>query len=99
MIWNVASARDEISLRKWSGGTTHLRTFRRSIGCRKRFLLAAMLLFHSCFFTRIINQGWANLFNRRAICRKPKTQASRKTSLYVNTNMAKNASFTLNNLQ
>jgi len=26
MIWNVASARDEISLRKWSGGIAHLRT-------------------------------------------------------------------------
>jgi len=26
MFWNVASVRDEISLRKWSGGTTHLRT-------------------------------------------------------------------------
>jgi len=24
MIWNVASAQDEISLRKWSGGTAHL---------------------------------------------------------------------------
>jgi len=33
MFWNVASARDEISLRKWSGGTAHLRTFRGSIGC------------------------------------------------------------------
>jgi len=26
MIWNVASVRDEISLRRWSGGTAHLRT-------------------------------------------------------------------------
>ena len=28
---NVASARDAIPLRKCSGGTTHLRTFRRSM--------------------------------------------------------------------
>jgi len=33
------------------------------------------------FFTHSINQGWANLFNGRVICRKPKTPASRKTSL------------------
>ena len=26
MFWNVASARDEISLRKWSGGTAKLHT-------------------------------------------------------------------------
>ena len=33
------------------------------------------------FFTHSTNQGWANLFNGRVICRKPKTPASRKTSL------------------
>jgi len=27
MFWNVASARDEISLRKWSGGSAYLHTF------------------------------------------------------------------------
>jgi len=81
MTWNVASARDEISLRKWSGGSAHFRTFRGSIACKKCVLLAALLLIHSCFLTLSINQGWANLFNRRVICRKPKTPASRKTSL------------------
>jgi len=40
-----------------------------------------MLRFHWCFFTDILNQWWANLFNRRVICRKSKTPASRKTSL------------------
>jgi len=35
-----------------------------------------MLLFHSCFFTHSINQGWADLFNGRVICRKSKTPAS-----------------------
>jgi len=25
MFWNVASVRDEISLRKWSGGSAHMR--------------------------------------------------------------------------
>jgi len=29
----VASAPDEILLRKWSGGSVYLRTFRGSIGC------------------------------------------------------------------
>jgi len=72
MNLNVASARDEISLRKWSGGAAHLRTFIGSIGCKKCVWLAA-ILFHSCFFAHSINQGWANLFNRRVICRKPKT--------------------------
>jgi len=32
------------------------------------------------FFTHSTNRGWANLFNGRVICRKPKTPASRKTS-------------------
>jgi len=54
---------------------------KRSINCKKFALLAAVLLFHSCFFARSINQGWANLFNVRAICRRPKTPASRKSSL------------------
>ena len=31
--------------------------------CRKCALLAAMLLFHSCFFAHNINQGLANLLN------------------------------------
>jgi len=70
MFWNVASARDEISLRKWSGGSAHLRTFRGSIGSKKCALLAAILLFHSSFFAHSINQGLANLFNGRVICRK-----------------------------
>jgi len=76
----LKNARDEI-LRKWSGGTAHLRTFTGSIGCKKCTLLGAMLLFRSCFFTRSVNQRWANLFHRRVICRKPKTPASCKTSL------------------
>jgi len=54
---------------------------KKSINCKKCALLAAMLLFHSCFFARSLNQGWANLFNVRAICRRQKTQASRKSSL------------------
>ena len=41
MIWNVASTRDEISLRKWSGSTAPLRITRGSIGCKKCILLAA----------------------------------------------------------
>jgi len=52
--------------------------FRGSIGYKKCAFLAAMLL---CFFTHSINQGWANLFNTRVICRKPKTLESRKTTL------------------
>jgi len=75
MFWNVASARDEISLRKWIGSTGYLRTFRGRIGCKNA------LCGLQCFFTHSINQGWANVFIGRVICRKTKTQASRKTSL------------------
>jgi len=99
MILNVTSARDETSLRKWSGGAAHLHTFRGSIGCKKRVLLASMLLFHSCFFKHSINQGWANLFNRRVICRNPKKQRAAKPVCSINTNMVKNASFTLIDVQ
>jgi len=45
-----------------------------SIGCKKCPLLAAMLLFRSCFFTHSINQGWANLFNGRDICKNKEHQ-------------------------
>jgi len=31
MFWNVASARDVISLLKWSGSSAHLRTFRGAL--------------------------------------------------------------------
>jgi len=75
MFWNVASAEDEISVSKCSGGTVHLRTFRWSIGCENAFC------WKQCFFTHSFSQGWANLFNGCFICRKPKTPASCKTSL------------------
>jgi len=39
--------------------------FGRSIGWKTYALLAAIFLFHSCFFTHSINQGWENLFNGR----------------------------------
>ena len=55
MFWNGASARDEISLRKWSA---QLRaSVRGSISCKKCALLAAMLLFQSCCFAHSINQA------------------------------------------
>jgi len=87
MIWNVASARNEISLRKWFGGTAHLRNFIWSTGRKKRVLLAAMLLFYLCFFTHSINQGWANLFDRRVICWNQKHQWVSQPVCSVNTNM------------
>jgi len=37
MIWKVAGARDEISLRKWSGGTAHLRTYRGASVAKNAF--------------------------------------------------------------
>jgi len=95
MFWNVASALYEISLRKWCDGTAQLRILEGALIAK----LTAMFLFHSCFFTHSINQGWTNLFNARVICRKSKTPASRKNSFSVNTNMVKNASFILNNIQ
>jgi len=51
MIWNVASARDQISLHKWS---VQLHTSERVLVVKKRTLLAAMFLFHSCCFTHIL---------------------------------------------
>jgi len=32
------------------------------MGYKNYAFLAATLLFHTCFFTHNINQGWANLF-------------------------------------
>jgi len=55
--------------------------------------------FHSCFFTDSIHQGWANLFNRKVICRKTKKQRAAKPVCSANTNMVKNASFTFIDVQ
>jgi len=44
MFRNVASARDEISLRKWSGGAAHLRTFRGALVAKNP------LCWQQCFF-------------------------------------------------
>jgi len=62
------------------GGSTHLHTFRRSIGCKNCILLAAMLLFHSCVFTHSINQGWQTCSTEESSSER-KTPANRKTSL------------------
>jgi len=43
-IWNVASARDEISLRKWSGGTAHLCTSEGALVAKNAFY------WQQCFF-------------------------------------------------
>ena len=67
----------------YSNGLVVLRILRGSIGCKKCVLLAAMLLFHSCFFTHSINQGWANLFTRRVICKKTKTPCSEPQNQFV----------------
>jgi len=47
MFWNVASARDEISLRKWSGGTAQLRTLEGVLIAKHTFcwLCLKLLLF------------------------------------------------------
>jgi len=95
MFWNVASARYEISLRKWSRGIAQLRTLGALIA-KKCALLAAMLIFHSCSFAHSINQGWANLFNARVICRKSKTPASRETSLQCLHKYGKECKFYMN---
>jgi len=62
-----------------SGVTAQLRTLEGALIAKKCDFLAAVLHFHSCFFTYCINQEWANLFDAGVICRKPKTPASRKT--------------------
>jgi len=66
---------NEISLRKWSGGTAHLRTLEKTLVAKNA------LCWQQCFFKHNMNQGWANMFSGRVIRRKPKTPASRKTSL------------------
>jgi len=75
MFWNVASARDEILLRKYSGGTGHLRIFRRSVGCKKCALLAAMLLY------TLYKPGVGKFVHWMVHLQKLKTPESRKTSL------------------
>jgi len=66
-----------VVLRIWAplGVSVALLQKMRVFGSNASFSL--MLLYTYCY----INQGWANLFNGRVICRKQKTPASRKTSL------------------
>jgi len=82
MTWNVASARDEISLHKWSGGTAHLRTLRGSIGCKKFVLLAATLLFHSCFFTQF-KPGLGKLVQYKSHLQKTKNTSKPQNQFVV----------------
>jgi len=95
MIWNVASARDEISLLKWSGGSAHLCTFRGSIGCKNCALLAAMLL-----FTHVSLHTWGGqtCSMEESFAENQKHQRAAKPVCSVNTNMVKNASFILNDV-
>ena len=44
MIWNVAGVRDEISLRRWSGGTADLRTLVGALVAKNAFC------WQQCFF-------------------------------------------------
>jgi len=46
----VASAQDEISLRKWSGGSAHLRTFRAFRGRSCCIVVENALCWQQCFF-------------------------------------------------
>jgi len=52
MIWNVASTRDEISLRKWSGGTStaHLRMICRGTLVKKKRFVDSNAHFSLTFF-------------------------------------------------
>jgi len=96
MFWNVASARDVISQRKWSGGSAHLQS---SVGCRKCALLAAVLLLHSCFFTHSLNQGGQTCSMEDSFAENRKHQRAANPVCSVSTNTVKNASFTLNDVQ
>jgi len=49
MFWNVASARDEISLRKWSGGSVRLRVFRGGLVAEMRFVGSSASFTHASF--------------------------------------------------
>jgi len=85
-------ARGEI-LRKWSGVTTHLGTFRGTIGCKKCALLAAMLPFHKCFFAHSANQGRANCSIEESFAENQTHQRAAKPVCSINTNTVKKCKF------
>jgi len=58
--------------------------------------LAAMLVFHTCFFTHSVKQGWANCSIEESFAENQKHRRAAKPFCSVNTNTVKNASFTLN---
>jgi len=100
MIWNVASTRDEISLRKWSGGTgfAYLGAFRGTLVPKNAFCWQQCLI-SLTFFAYSIKQEWANLFNRKVICRNQKHQRAAKPVCNVNKNTVKNVNLTLIDVQ
>ena len=61
-------------------------------------LLAAMRLFHSCFFTHSINQGGQTCSMEESFAENQKHQQAAKPVCSVKTNTVKSASFTLNDL-
>jgi len=96
MFWNVASARDEISLRKWSGGSAHLRTFRGALVAK------TALCWQQCFFFTHVSlhkRGEQTCSMEESFAENQKHQRAAKAVCGVNTNTVKNASFTLNDVQ
>jgi len=93
MIWNVASGRDGISLRKWSGGAAHLRTFRGSISCIKCVLLAAMLLFNHVCLHIVQTRGGQTCSLEESFAENQIHQRAAKPVCNVIANMVKKASF------
>jgi len=80
MFWNVASARGEISLRKWSGGSEYLRTFRGAFVAEMRFVGSnasfSLMLLYTWY-----RPGLGKLVQWKSHLQKTKKTESRKTSL------------------
>jgi len=94
MFCNVASARDKISLRKWSGGSAHLRTFRGSIGCT---VAENALCWQQCFFFThaslhiVLTRDGQTCSMEESFAEDKKHQRAAKSACCVNTYTVKSA--------
>jgi len=95
MIWNVASARDDISLSKWSGGTAYLRTFRGSIGYKKLFCWQQFSFFTHVSLNIVETRGGQTCSIEVSFAKKQKP-ASRKCSLYCQYKYGEECKFYIN---
>jgi len=86
MFWIVGSARDEISLRKWSGGSAHLCSFRGALVVENAPCWQQCFFFtHTCVHIVGYKPGVGKLIQWKSYLQKIKNTSEPQNRFSVNT--------------